>query len=191
MEPAGRRAPAAGRPALNDGAVAGAGGIGRDWWWLPLRTGEETPPSTPLSHGVKVTAQVLALAFTLWRGQPTASSGCWPRGGPSGKCSPAPWTTPTPRSALATAGRNSVPRASSPDCPSPLPEWTHQEREKPGSGLPAGPGPQAICSLNSASASRPASCWASSRSSSSSTRARHCWIAGITFSSRIVISSSP
>ena len=97
VEPAWRTAPVAGQLALGDGAVACAGGNGREWWWwLPWRTGEETPPSTPLSHGVKVTAQVLALALTLWRGQPTASGGCWPRGGPSGKCSPALWTTATP-----------------------------------------------------------------------------------------------
>ena len=43
-ETAGRTAPAAGRPVLGDGAAACAGKHGRErWWWLPWRTGEETP----------------------------------------------------------------------------------------------------------------------------------------------------
>ena len=43
-EPAGRTAPAAGRPVLGDGAAACAGKHGRErWWWLPWRPGEETP----------------------------------------------------------------------------------------------------------------------------------------------------
>jgi len=66
------------------------------WWWLLWRTGEETPPSTPLSHGVKATAQVLALALTLWRCQLILFDGFWPRGETSGTCSPAPWTSANP-----------------------------------------------------------------------------------------------
>lgn len=49
------------------------------------------------SHGVKATAQVLVLALTLGCCQPTAASGCWLRGGPSGTCSPVLWTTATQR----------------------------------------------------------------------------------------------
>jgi len=75
-------------------ALAGTAGSGGGGFHGELE--KKRPPSTPLSHGVKATAQVLALALTLWRRQPTASGGCWPRGGPSGRCSPALWTTANP-----------------------------------------------------------------------------------------------
>ena len=80
-----------------------------------------------------------------------------------------------------------------------------RQGERPGSGLPAGPGDQS--GLRASSASAPsalaasswrscsraicASCSSCSTASIASTRCRHCWMAGSTSSSRRAISSSP